>query len=191
MESANGSLILPLALLINNTAECYDMKEVMFKLGLPVSKLLKEVEAEARNDRLYLPLLFLVQNTLANVKIKQESPAALQLALGNFIGEYGRLNPDTAARYYNIGLILYEQDNYDAASTCHCQALDIRLMLYGLNHADSSQIPPRAITRLDVPNLGKEITSQHCNRSRKHLISEKIFRGKSTQTFPSLVIGLN
>jgi tetratricopeptide (TPR) repeat protein len=132
-------LILPLALLINDIVECYDMKEVMYKLDLPVFKLLKEVEAVGRNDRLYLPLLLLVESTLANVKIKQESPAALQVALNNFIGEYGRLNPDTAASYHNIGLILYVQDNYDAALTCHCQALDIRLMLYGLNHADTAE----------------------------------------------------
>jgi tetratricopeptide (TPR) repeat protein len=138
-KALSQPLILPLALLINDIVECYDMKEVMFKLGLPVSKLLKEVEAEARNNRLYLPLLFLVQNTLANVKIKQESPAALQVALDNFIGEYGRLNPDTAARYHNIGLILGSQKNYDAASTCHYQALDIRLMVYGLNHADTAE----------------------------------------------------
>jgi tetratricopeptide (TPR) repeat protein len=77
-----------------------------------------------------LPLLFIVENTLAKVKIKQESPTAMQLALDNFIEEYGRLNPDTAARYYNIGLILFAQKNYDAASTCHYEALDIRLMLY-------------------------------------------------------------
>jgi tetratricopeptide (TPR) repeat protein len=132
-------LILPLALLINDIVECYDMKEVMYKLDLPVFKLLKEVEAVGRNDRLYLPLLLLAESTLANVKIQQESPAALQVALNNFIGEYGRLNPDTAASYHNIGLILYVQDNYDAALTCHCQALDIRLMLYGLNHADTAE----------------------------------------------------
>jgi tetratricopeptide (TPR) repeat protein len=131
-------LILPLALLINTIANCHDMKKVMYRLGLPISKLQKEVEAEAQNDRLYLPLLLLVENTLANVKIEQESLAAMQLALGNFIEEYGRLNPDTAARYYNIGLILRTQKNYDAALTCHYKALDIRLKLYGHNHADTA-----------------------------------------------------
>ncbi|CAB4005293.1 Nephrocystin-3 [Paramuricea clavata] len=136
-KALDQPLILPLALLINCIVECYDMKEIMFKLGFPVSKLLKEVDAEARNDRLYLPLLLLVESTLAEVKIKQESPAALQVVLNNFIEEYGRLNPDTAARYYNIGLILYEQKNYDAALTCHYEALDIRLKLYGHNHADT------------------------------------------------------
>ena len=90
--------ILPLALLINSIAKDNDLKEVIYKLGLPISKLQKEVEAVAQNDRLYLPLLFLVQNTLADVKIKQESPVALQLAIDNFIDENGRLNPDTAAR---------------------------------------------------------------------------------------------
>ncbi|CAB3988402.1 Nephrocystin-3, partial [Paramuricea clavata] len=137
-KAVSQPLILPLALLFNDIAECYDMKEVMFKLGLPVSKLQKEIEAEAQNDRLYLPLLFVVETTLANVKIEQESPAAMQLALDNFIGEYGRLNPDTAARYYNIGLILYEQKKYDAALTCYYEALDIRLKLYGHNHADTA-----------------------------------------------------
>ena len=110
----------------------------MYTLGLPISKLQKEVEAEAQNDRIYLPLLFLVENTLADVKLEQESPAALQLALDDFIGEYGRINPDTAARYYNIGLILYEQENYDAALTYFYEALDIRLKLYRLNHADTA-----------------------------------------------------
>ena len=132
-------LILPLALLYRDTAECYDMNEVMYKLGLPISKLLNEVEAEAQSDRLYLPLLLIVESTLAKVKIKQESPAALQLALDNFIGEYGRLSPDTAARYYNNGLILRTQKNYDAALTCHYEALDIRLKLYGHNHADTAK----------------------------------------------------
>jgi hypothetical protein len=124
-------LILALALLINKIAYCHDMKEVMYKFGLPISMLQKEVEAEAKNDRLYLPLLFIVENTLAKVKIEKEGPAALQLALDNFIEENGRLNPDTAARYENIGLILHKQKNYDAALTCHYKALDIRLMLYG------------------------------------------------------------
>ena len=131
-------LISALALLINYIAYVYDMKEVIYKLGLPISQLQKEVEAEARNDRLYLPLLFIVENTLAEVKIEQESPAAMQLALDNFIKEYGGLNPDTAARYHNIGLILCKQKNYDAALRCHYEALDIRLKLYGLNHADTA-----------------------------------------------------
>ena len=137
-KAVSQPLILPLALLFNDIVKCYDMKEVMFKLGLPISKLQKEIEAEAQNDRLYLPLLFVVETTLANVKIEQESPAAMQLALDNFIGEYGRLNPDTAARYYNIGIILLSQKDYDAALTCHYEALDIRLKLYGLNHADTA-----------------------------------------------------
>ncbi|CAB4024337.1 Nephrocystin-3 [Paramuricea clavata] len=131
-------LILPLALLFNDVVKCYDMKEVMFKLGLPISQLQKEIKAEAQNDRLYLPLLFVVETTLANVKIEQESPAAMQFALDNFIGEYGRLNPDTAARYFNIGTILLSQKDYDTALTCHYEALDIRLKLYGLNHADTA-----------------------------------------------------
>ena len=131
-------LILALVLLIKKIANCYDMKEVKYKLGFSIFKLQKEVEAEAQNDRLYLPLLFIVETTLAEVKIEQESPAAMQLALDNFIGEYGQLNPDTAARYFNIGLILCTQKDYDAALTCHYQALDIRLKLYGLNHADTA-----------------------------------------------------
>ena len=131
-------LVLALVFLIKKIANCYDMKEVTYKLGFSIFKLQKEVEAEAQNDRLYLPLLFIVETTLAEVKIEQESPAAMQLALDNFIGEYGQLNSDTAARYFNIGLILCTQKNYDAALTCHYQALDIRLKLYGLNHADTA-----------------------------------------------------
>jgi tetratricopeptide (TPR) repeat protein len=138
-KALSQPLILALALLINKIANYHDMKEVMYKLGLPISKLQKEVEAKAKNDRLYLPLLFIVENTLAGVKIEQESPASLQLALDNFIGEYGRLNPDTATRYRNIGSILCTQKNYDAALTCHYEALDIRLKLYGLNHADTAE----------------------------------------------------
>jgi tetratricopeptide (TPR) repeat protein len=137
-KALSQPLILPLALLINSVANDNDMKEVMYKLCLPISKLQNEIEAEAQNDRLYLPLLFIVETTLANVKIEQESPAAMQLALDNFIGEYGRLNPDTAARYYNIGQILLLQKDCDAALTCHYEALDIRLKLYGHNHADTA-----------------------------------------------------
>ena len=137
-KALSQPLILPLALLINSVADDNDMKEVIYKLGFPISKLQKEIEAEAQNDRLYLPLLFVVETTLARVKIEQESPAAMQVALDNFIGEYGRLNPDTAARYHNIGKILLIQKDYDAASTCHYEALDIRLKLYGLNHADTA-----------------------------------------------------
>jgi tetratricopeptide (TPR) repeat protein len=131
-------LISALALLINSIAYVYDMKEVMYKLGLPISQLQKKVEAEAKNDRLYLPLLFIVENTLAEVKIEQESPAAMQLALDNFVKEYGRLNPYTAARYHNIGLILCTQKNYDAALRCHYQARDIIWKFYGLNHTDTA-----------------------------------------------------
>jgi tetratricopeptide (TPR) repeat protein len=137
-KALSQPLILPLALLINFVADDNDMKEVIYKLGLPISKLQKEIEAEAQNDRLYLPLLFVVETTLAHVKIEQESPAAMQLALDNFIGEYGRLNPGTAARYHNIGHILLSQKDYDAALTCHYETLDIRLKLYGHNHADTA-----------------------------------------------------
>jgi tetratricopeptide (TPR) repeat protein len=137
-KALSQPLILPLALLIKSIADDNDMKEVIYKLGLPISKLQKEIEAEAQNDRLYLPLLFVVETTLAHVKIEQESPAAMQLALDNFIEEYGRLNPDTAARYYNIGKILLSQKDYDAALTCHYETLDIRLKLYGHNHADTA-----------------------------------------------------
>ena len=137
-KALSQPLILPLALLIYSVADNNDMKEVMYKLCLPISKLQNEIEAEAQNDRLYLPLLLIVETTLAKVKIEQESPAAMQLALDNFIGEYGRLNPDTAARYYNIGKILLIQKDYDAALTCHYETLDIRLKLYGHNHADTA-----------------------------------------------------
>jgi tetratricopeptide (TPR) repeat protein len=126
-------LILLLALKINSIGYYNDLKEVMHKLGFSISKLQKEVEAEAQNDRLYLPLLFIVENTLARIKVQQESPAALQLALDNFIEENGRLNPDTAKRYYTIGRILRKQKNYDASLKFHYEALDIRLELYGKN----------------------------------------------------------
>jgi tetratricopeptide (TPR) repeat protein len=137
-KASSQPLISALALLINSIAYDYDMKEVIYKLGLPISQLQKKVEAEAQNDRLYLPLLFIVENTLAKVKIKPESATAMQLALDNFIGEYSRLNLDTAERYYNIGLMLCRQKNYDAALMCHYEGLDIRLKLYGHNHADTA-----------------------------------------------------
>jgi hypothetical protein len=131
IEALTQPLIMMLAFLIYFIADCYDMKEVMYKLGLPISKLEKEIEAEAQNDRLYLPLLLLVESS--GVRIKQESPAALQLALDNFIKEYGRLNPDTAERYWHIGEILCAQMNYDAALTSLKEALDIREKLHGHN----------------------------------------------------------
>jgi tetratricopeptide (TPR) repeat protein len=138
-KALSQPLISTLALLINSIAFDYDMKEVMYKLCLLISQLRKKVESEAQCDRLYLPLLFIVENTLARVKIEQESPSAIQLALNNFTGEYGRLNLDTAVRYYNnIGLILCRQKNYDATLTCHYEAQDIRLELYGHNHADTA-----------------------------------------------------
>jgi tetratricopeptide (TPR) repeat protein len=137
-KAISQPLILALALFIYHIAYKNDMKEVIYKLGLPISQLKKKIEVEAHNDRLYLPLLFIVENTLAKVKMEQESPTAMKLALDDFIGEYGRLNPDTAARYYNIGNILLSQKDYDAALTCHYQALDIRLKLYGHNHADTA-----------------------------------------------------
>ncbi|CAB3985432.1 Nephrocystin-3 [Paramuricea clavata] len=174
-KASSQPLILPLALLINHIVECYDMKEVMFKLGLPVSMLLKKVEAEALNDRLYLPLLFLVESTLAEVKIKQESPAELQVALNIFIGGYGRLNPDTAARYYNIGLILCRQKNYDAASTCHYEALDIRLTLYGLNHADTAE----SYYQIGYTQLGKRDYESALQSFEKALDIRKNIHGKT------------
>ncbi|CAB4021869.1 WD repeat-containing alr2800, partial [Paramuricea clavata] len=131
IEALTQPLIVMLAFLIYFIADCYDMKEVMYKLGLPISKLQKEIEAEAQNDRLYLPLLLLVESS--GVRIKQESPAALQLALDNYIKEYGRLNPDTAERYWHIGEILCAQKNYDAALTSLKEALDIREKLHGHN----------------------------------------------------------
>jgi tetratricopeptide (TPR) repeat protein len=137
-KALSQPLILTLALFIYHIAYNNDMKEVIYKLGLPISQLKKKIEVEAHNDRLYLPLLFIVENTMAQVKMEQESPAAMQFALDNFIGEYGRLNPDTAARYYNIGNILLSQKDYDAALTCHYETLDIRLKLYGHNHADTA-----------------------------------------------------
>ena len=70
---------------------------------------------------------------MERVKIKQESPTALQLALDNFIEENGRLSPDTAVKYYYIGTTLYRQNNYDASLRSHYEALDIRLKLYGHN----------------------------------------------------------
>ncbi|CAB3995377.1 Nephrocystin-3 [Paramuricea clavata] len=137
-KALSQPLILALTLLIYHIAKNNDMEEVIYKLGLPISQLKKKIEAEAHNDRLYLPLLFIDESTLAKVKMDQESPAAMQFALDNFIGEYGRLNSHTAARYYNIGNILLRQNDYDAALTCHYEALDIRLKLYGHNHADTA-----------------------------------------------------
>jgi tetratricopeptide (TPR) repeat protein len=137
-KAISQPLILALALFIYHIAYKNDMKEVIYKLGLPISQLKKKIEVEAHNDRLYLPLLFIVEKTLAKVKMEQESPAAMQFALDKFIGEYGRLNPDTASRYYNIGKILLSQKDYDAALTCHFETLDIRLKLYGNNHADTA-----------------------------------------------------
>jgi tetratricopeptide (TPR) repeat protein len=130
-KALSQPLILMLAFLIYTMADCYDMKEVILKLGLPISKLQKEVEAEAQSNHLYLPLLLLIET--AKVKIKQESPAALQFALDNFIKKYGRLNQDTANRYWHIGEILRKQKNYDAALKSHYEALDIREKLYGHN----------------------------------------------------------
>ena len=137
-KALSQPLILTLALFIYHIAYKNDMKEVIYKLSLPISQLKKKIEVEAHNDRLYLPLLFIVENTLAKVKMEQENPAAMQFALDNFIGEYGRLNPDTAARYYNIGKILLSQKDYDAALRCHYETLEIRLKLYGHNHADTA-----------------------------------------------------
>ena len=136
-KALSQPLILALALFIYHIAYNNDMKEVIYKLGLPISQLKKKIEVEAHNDRLYLPLLFTVENTLAKVKMEQESPAAMQLVLDNFVGEYGRLNPETAAMYRKIASILCTQKNYDAALACLYKALDIRLKLYGLNHEDT------------------------------------------------------
>ena len=144
-------LILPLALKINSVAYYNDLKEVMYKVGLPISELRKEVEAEAQNDRLYLPLLLIIENTLAKTKVEQESPAALQLALDNFIEENGRLNPDTAKRYYTIGKILRKQKNYDASLRSHYEALDIRLKLYG-NNPDTG----KSYFQIGCAQFGKE-----------------------------------
>ncbi|CAB4027498.1 Nephrocystin-3 [Paramuricea clavata] len=138
VKAKSEPLILELGLLINFIAEIYDMNEVMYKLGLQISQLQKEVEAEAKNDLLYRPLLLLIENAVLRVKIVQESPATLQLALDNFIEENGRLNPDTATRYYYIGKTLCRQNNYDASLRSHYEALDIRLKLYGHNHADTA-----------------------------------------------------
>ena len=89
-KALSQPLILALALLINTIAYDYDMKEVMYKLCLLISQLRKKVESEAQCDRLYLPLLFIVENTLAEVNIEQDSPSAMQFALYNFTGEYLR-----------------------------------------------------------------------------------------------------
>ena len=137
-KALSQPLILALALFIYHIAYNNDMKEVIYKVCLPISQLKKKIEVEAHNDRLYLPLLFIVENTLAKLKMEQESPAAMQFALDNFIGEYGRLNSYTAARCYNNGKILLIQKDYDAALTCHYETLDIRLKLYGHNHADTA-----------------------------------------------------
>ncbi|CAB4023195.1 Nephrocystin-3 [Paramuricea clavata] len=138
-KALNQPIILPLAMVIFGIAyKKKDMKEVMYKLGVPISQLQKEVETEAQSDRPYLPLLFLVECMLGMVKVKQESPAALQLVVDNFIDENGRINPDTAEKYYNMGLILCEQKNYDASLKSHYEALDIRLKLYGHNHEDTA-----------------------------------------------------
>ncbi|CAB4021678.1 Nephrocystin-3, partial, partial [Paramuricea clavata] len=137
-KTVSQPLILALALLINFIANCFGMQEVIYKLEMPISQLQKEIEAEAQNDRLYLPLLFIAENTLTKVKIEQESAAAMQLALDNFIEENGRLNPDTAVRYYYIGRTLCRQENCDAALTSHYEALDIRLKLFG-NNADTAE----------------------------------------------------
>jgi tetratricopeptide (TPR) repeat protein len=137
-KALSEPLILSFGLLINSIAYNNDMKEVMYKLGLPISQLQKEVKVEAQNDHLYRPLLLIVETTLAKSKIKQESPAALQLALDNFMEENGWLNPDTAERYFDIGKILCAQKNYDAALTYHREALAIRLKLYG-NNSDTAK----------------------------------------------------
>ena len=137
-KALSQPLIMALALFIYHIAYNNDMKEVIYKLCLPISQLKKKIEVEEHNDRLYLPLLFIVETTLAIVKMEQESPAAMQFALDHFIGEYGRLNTDTAARYYNNGKILLSQKDYDAALTCHYEALDIRIKLYGHNHPDTA-----------------------------------------------------
>ena len=137
-KALSQPLILALALFIYHIAYNNDMKEVIYKLGLSLSKLRKEVEAEAQNNRLYRSLLLLVENAVLVVKIKRESPAALQLALDNFIEENGRLNSDTALRYYHIGGSLCKQRNYDASLRYHYEALDIKLKLYGHNHLDTA-----------------------------------------------------
>jgi tetratricopeptide (TPR) repeat protein len=138
LKAKSEPLVLELGLLIHSIAECYDMNEVIYKLGLSISKLQKEVKVEAQNDRLYRPLLLLVENSVERVKINEESPTALQLALDNIIAENGRLNADTAARYYYIGRTLGKLNNYDASLKSHYEALDIRLELYGHNHADTA-----------------------------------------------------
>ena len=138
LKAKSEPLVLELGLLIHSIAECYDMNEVTYKLGLSISKLQKEVKVKAQNDRLYRPLLLLVETAVERVKINEESPTALQLALDNIIAEYGRLNADTAARYYYIGRTLGKLNNYDASLKSHYEALDIRLELYGHNHADTA-----------------------------------------------------
>ena len=75
-KALSQPLILALALFIYHIAYNNDVNEVMCKLGFPISQLQKKVEAEAKNDRLYLPLLFVVETILAKVKIEQEGPAA-------------------------------------------------------------------------------------------------------------------
>ena len=138
LKAKSEPLVLELGLLIHSIAECYDMNEVIYKLGLSISKLQKEVKVEAQKDRLYRPLLLLVETAVETVKINEESPTALQLALDNIIAEYGRLNADTAARYYYIGRTLGKLNNYDASLKSHYEALDIRLELYGHNHPDTA-----------------------------------------------------
>ncbi|CAB4000232.1 nephrocystin-3-like, partial, partial [Paramuricea clavata] len=133
LKGKSEPLILELGLLIEVLACKYDMGEVIYRLGLSISKLRKEVEAEAQNDRLYRPLLLLVENAVLVVKIKQESPAALQHALDNFVEENGRLNSDTALRCYHNGECLSRQMNYEDSLRYHYEALDIRLKLYGHN----------------------------------------------------------
>jgi hypothetical protein len=76
-KAKSEPLILELGLLINFIADENDMKEVRHKLGLSISKLRKEVEVEAQNDRLYRPLLLLVENAVERVKIKKECPTVL------------------------------------------------------------------------------------------------------------------
>ncbi|CAB4036324.1 kinesin light chain-like [Paramuricea clavata] len=138
LKAKSEPLVLELGLLIHSIAEGYNMNQVIYKLGLSISKLQKEVEVEAQNDRLYRPLLLLVETAVEGVKIKQESPEALQLTLDNFIAKNGRLNADTAARYHYIGKTLGKLNNYDASLKSHYEALDIRLELYGYNHADTA-----------------------------------------------------
>ena len=137
-DSGSQPLLIAFTLLLSCLAKKYHMKSILEKLGSIVSQIRIKIERKAKCDRLYLPLLCLINRTLAEVNEHEEACHSLQHASDIARVQYGEGNKETGNILHVIGIERCNNQDYVPALQSLQQALDIRLKLFGKEHLDTA-----------------------------------------------------